>query len=476
MQKSPLPNILYVVWFLFYWLLSALIISIFIPSDMGLAFKIATYMYAVSLLFSISPLAESWIRLSAGLKPLKMRSDLDKVQPVFEEVLGNARKLKPRLSSKIMLFVEERKEKHELLNAFAMGWKTLTISRDMINSLPERHLAGVIAHELGHFASLDTIGLLFSSTGNFVFVLLNKIILFFGGTILLKPIRWLLNSIDFIGKLILSPLSRRQELSADKFAFDCGYGDEILEVLRILYSMYGDGQGGIKGFLENTHPFLSDRIAKLEQYLSEYDPDILFHQDKDDSKTYSESYNSRPDQKTRTLDAATPVRHPRDVETGRRAGEYQPEELKAGMVSSVSLQPKNTFADAYKDIRHVNTTEPEHVYKQEPATLDRTPSFFGDSKNNAPSTNANKRKVNHYEEEFKILDDPDIYEEVRRTVFRQNPTDFDRTPPFFGGSKNNTPSTQGLDRSRRKMTYDHPRLDASKQKAMTEYRKQKFDN
>jgi len=73
----------------------------------------------------------------------------------------------------------------------------------------------------------------------------------------------------FVGQMILSINSRRNEYDADWFAYDVGFGDELKEALYILQKMSLSEKMTISQRLRVSHPILALRINKLEELIYE---------------------------------------------------------------------------------------------------------------------------------------------------------------------------------------------------------------
>ena len=69
---------------------------------------------------------------------------------------------------------------------------------------------------------------------------------------------------NFIGKVILSINSRYNEFQADKFAYDSGYGGNLLEALYLFKKISMSSDMSWSDKLKSTHPHITDRIGNLE--------------------------------------------------------------------------------------------------------------------------------------------------------------------------------------------------------------------
>jgi heat shock protein HtpX len=81
---------------------------------------------------------------------------------LFEEVYEQARAKTPSLNKHIKLYITEDKT----LNAFAVGRKTVMLTRGTIDSLSPEELKGCMAHELGHMANGDSVARVITIVGN----------------------------------------------------------------------------------------------------------------------------------------------------------------------------------------------------------------------------------------------------------------------------------------------------------------------
>ena len=70
--------------------------------------------------------------------------------------------------------------------------------------------------------------------------------------------------------IIISINQRKNEYNADYFALKNGYGADLTEVLYILKKLDLGGKPSILERIKSDHPYIDDRIAKLEEKLDEY--------------------------------------------------------------------------------------------------------------------------------------------------------------------------------------------------------------
>ena len=296
MKKENALNLLYVAWFAFYIFLLYSILRMNLSA--GLSFGIAIGVYLAGVIYSINPVSEAFLRRFVyGARKVILQDDKARLFPIFDEVYDKAEEAEPGIFKKIDLYIIENPFQ---INAFAMGTKTLMITRGAMNTLSDDEIRAVLAHEFGHFAHKDTVALAIRQAGNIpltIIVAVNNTlrrILDIGlsinnskvenlqkgkraggglGGFFVYLIWFMVNAfcklLCFIGDLILMPTMRYQEYMADKFSADCGYRDECISFLERLRQMEGEEKKRYSDFYKASHPSTIDRIARLEQYSTE---------------------------------------------------------------------------------------------------------------------------------------------------------------------------------------------------------------
>jgi len=145
-------NWVYVAWFLFYFIFFSVI-------TVGIAIPI----YIITVIVAFSSIAEKLWRSVSGVRPLRLKSEKERLAPLFMEVYKKAFEADPNLSQSIKLYIKE----DMTINAFAFGSSTLVLTRGSLELLNDDCLKGLIAHEFGHFSHMDTEALLLSTVSNF---------------------------------------------------------------------------------------------------------------------------------------------------------------------------------------------------------------------------------------------------------------------------------------------------------------------
>jgi len=260
-------NWAYLVWFLFYVLLFSILTG-----------GIMLIFFCVTLLIALTPTAENLWRRVVGVRPLRLKSEKERLLPLFKEVYQGAVKTNDRLSRGIKLYIKE----DMTINAFAFGKSTLVLTRGSIELLNDECLKGLIAHEFGHFSHKHTEALLFFTVANlpmsFIIRKLTNVKNHFDSkpnrnTIITGGIRavfelmyYFFKAIDFIGELILMSMSRQSEYSADKFSSSSGFGSDLTDALLEIYSVSISKPQSVKEQLRSTHPHITLRIERLENF------------------------------------------------------------------------------------------------------------------------------------------------------------------------------------------------------------------
>jgi len=255
-------NKAYLVWFSFYVLFFSLITGGF-----------ALIFYLITVPLALSSVAESLWSKVTGVRPLRLKSEKERLLPLFKEVYQGAVRANPKLSKGIKLYIKE----DMTINAFAFGKSTLVLTRGSIELLDDDCLKGLIAHEFGHFSHKHTEALLLFTVANLPMSFIIKKLtdaknhfdnskrrsLIMGS--LCDFLYYLFKGIDFIGDLILMHSSRKNEYRADRFAIKSGFGKNLTDVLIEMYGVSISKPQSVKEQLRSTHPHITLRIERLEK-------------------------------------------------------------------------------------------------------------------------------------------------------------------------------------------------------------------
>ncbi len=197
---------------------------------------------------------------------------------VFEEVKEKANSISRSVSKKVKLYYDDSDD----LNAFALGHRTVIVTRGMLSQANPDILKGVLAHELGHIAHGDSdlkLGInvsnsiliifltivniinnfiigLFLSTNSSIIHILAMILKFVFGILLIGLFKvW-----NWIGTLCINWSSRKAEFAADSYAKELGYGEELEIFLRCIDDKVKTNKFSL---MFQTHPDTGDRLSNL---------------------------------------------------------------------------------------------------------------------------------------------------------------------------------------------------------------------
>ena len=231
----------------------------------------------------LTPAGEAFFRLLQGCRR-PIRAEAEKLTPAFEDICRTA-KVNP---SRYRLFVSDDK----FPNAFAIGRRTICVTRSLLTGSTEEELQGVLAHELAHhihgdaarnivFFMTSLIGQILMLVGLLIGNILNLFnpsrYLWNGGIIsillsllisvvvlVLSIAIWLFQIFVWIPIFVVSSFGgRQQEYRADLYTAQLGYSDGLLAFLNRILDL--DGRpSGFMGLLYRTHPKTGDRIRRLE--------------------------------------------------------------------------------------------------------------------------------------------------------------------------------------------------------------------
>jgi heat shock protein HtpX len=277
------------------WIPLAVVFTIFFDVPNGLI--IALVCVAIGGAFAISPLNETIGRTSLGCRPAtteekkKILGAWKSVTTAIGKSLDN--KTKERFEN-VELFVSDEK----LPNAFALGRKTVCVTKGLLKLSSPAEITGVLAHEAGHihfgdsqrlamaltanrlgvasYKVLDTISRIFggvtqgvSNIGSYfgssgVFVSLMGVILWLFATIIQLCIKIICYIFKIAVDVGIHAVGRSEEFRADEFAKNIGFGQPLAKFLRQIEAMDESPQN-IWQVLYRTHPPTAERIDRLQQ-------------------------------------------------------------------------------------------------------------------------------------------------------------------------------------------------------------------
>ena len=276
-------NFSYLLWFCLYFTIAWMIFGGNLTS-----FIVVSLVYGISIGIALSPAGEALLHIIENIREPQTEQEKKYLLPIFEEVYEYAKEANPKLNTGIRLYVMDAM----YVNAFAIGRQTVAVTRGAIETLTREELKGVIAHEIGHITHGHTKALLLSVIGNFFFsiiVLIFRLMFwvvqtisnivshfsilgtFFSFFTFLTRMCMELSIFVFINlsEVILAINSRKNEIEADTFAYEIGYGKEMIACLYIFQKISMDTSMKLREKLKSTHPHTGYRIQHLEQLENE---------------------------------------------------------------------------------------------------------------------------------------------------------------------------------------------------------------
>ena len=190
----------------------------------------------------------------------------------------------------------------EDINAFASGINHITIYTGALSGLDERHLLGVLAHELGHLRNRDTIYLTITYAMDRLGQLILNLVILLNRALNILALIPIVNIVIRIIQIVLLVMiaaveyvlrlpkwityyfdSRRREYAADAYAVSIGLGRELREGLVALGlatdqigilengELYDRESTGFFSRLFITHPKMIKRIQRIDEGIEVYE-------------------------------------------------------------------------------------------------------------------------------------------------------------------------------------------------------------
>lgn len=268
-------NWLYILWF---------IINFFVTRAILGNYTLVTIIYVVSIAVALSPLGEEFLRLMDNCREIATKEEKSYLLPIFEEVYEYAKEVDPTLNDEIQLFIMDGMH----MDSFAVGRKTIAITRGAVATLTEDELKGLLAHELGHMSHGHTKARLLVKIGNAFFALIirgskllskiaeriNNLVArhsFWGYAIvtIIYITRYIHDALVFLfvtsGEIIIAFNSRANDTQADEFAYKMGYGKELISALYLLQKITIHSKITVMERAKAMRPFIAYRIRDLEK-------------------------------------------------------------------------------------------------------------------------------------------------------------------------------------------------------------------
>ncbi|MFU8797323.1 MAG: M48 family metalloprotease [Gammaproteobacteria bacterium] len=285
----PLLLILAFNWFVMFFVLQ-IVVGFFHSVKQYEAFLLvgASFLIVCGLAFLFNSSMGQWIlRLISGARKTITREDT-KLNPVIERVQDAIKTTFGFEHLPVHVMVVDS----PLPNAFAIGKQTLVVSRGLYETATEDELAGVIAHEFGHLHNGDShklgialgvslVSMVSAGVASIIAVFLQgfskffeamggdagKFLALFGYFFIFVAAFFLLfvRLGNWMLKLSMLFVGRKQEYKADEFAVKVGFGSGLLSFLDKLKNMQFEEAKGLFARLYDTHPPTMIRIDAVEK-------------------------------------------------------------------------------------------------------------------------------------------------------------------------------------------------------------------
>jgi len=251
------------------------------------SFLIAFLSYVISLVITFTPLGEKILRFFEHVRKIETKREKEYLLPLFEEVYTQAKQKNPELGSIELCIIDKI-----TVNACALGKRTIAVTKGAIETFSPEELKAMMAHEIAHILYGDTMARLYITVGNgffTAFILVIKAVLFLSEwiekiankshtsfsfawffIILMKFVFMLtLFAVQFLMKFVMSLSHRRSEFRADRYAYDLGYGEPLVEAFYLMEKMQLGGNVTVIQKMTREHPRITSRIERLESLLEQ---------------------------------------------------------------------------------------------------------------------------------------------------------------------------------------------------------------
>jgi len=178
------------------------------------------------------------------------------------------------------------------VNAVALGKRTLAVTKGAIGTFSPEELKALMAHEIAHIAYGDTMARLYMIVGNGLFtacVLIAQALIFIAEWIEIYNNRkkesfspaWfvitfikllftlILLVVQFLMKIVISISYRRSEFRADRYAYDLGHGEKLVQAFYLMEKIQLGDNRSVLQKMTADHPRITSRIERLENLLEE---------------------------------------------------------------------------------------------------------------------------------------------------------------------------------------------------------------
>jgi heat shock protein HtpX len=234
--------------------------------------------------FALTPMGEAVFRFLHGCRRPTPGEEA-RLRPLFEDVCRAARVSPDGYD----LYLSNDR----FPNAFAMGRRSVCLTRSLLDGFGDEAIRGVLAHEVGHHVHGDAVrGMIF-----YMITLVGQMVMWGGwlaakilslpGAIIgfgqgrrngedaeifsvfasvVRALMWVFQIFVWIPIFAGACFGlRRNEYRADRYAAEIGYAEGLLSFLNRIRGVK-DRPSGFMGLLYRTHPKTEDRIRRLEEW------------------------------------------------------------------------------------------------------------------------------------------------------------------------------------------------------------------
>ena len=248
------------------------------------SFVVALLSYVISVFIAFTSIGEKLLRFFEHVRRIETKQEKEYLLPLFQEVYKQAKENNPELGYIELCIIDKK-----TVNACALGKRTIAVTKGAIETFSPDELKAIIAHEIAHILYGDTMARLYMTVGNgifTIFILASQLIIFvadwvernfsktkmsFAGviiTIVKLVFMMTLLLVQFLMQFVVAISSRKSEFRADRYAYDLGYGEKLVETLYLLEKMQL-GDSTVIQKMTASHPRITARIEKLELLLDE---------------------------------------------------------------------------------------------------------------------------------------------------------------------------------------------------------------
>lgn len=242
-------------------------------SILGFLFLNILYIFLIVLVLEDG---SKWIRKVNDVRQVATQEEQKRLMPIFDEVYQRLSESEKELAKKVKLYIVDTSS----ILAYSIANDSIVISRGAMQVFNDSQLKGAIAHEFAHIVSGDTqvkLLIYYASSFYLYFIYFIQIILHFFENMfsnnIIGSLAGFLNSLLnllvkvclFVWLVLFGIHSKKREYTADKFAYNLGYGEELKSALNVLYQMQVSDKMELIDRIQEGHPRLAYRIRELEK-------------------------------------------------------------------------------------------------------------------------------------------------------------------------------------------------------------------